>query len=1142
MAFHVAGEQRDYYGFDEKIYTTSGNVIFPHFDSARRFAEKMNEKKDLVTNPEKRVSPSEIHALALIDEILHYLFLLYRQQPENRNLLKELMQFLEESVGAENLHGILREFVITFPPMEVYKNGKSADEYLQDRNAGVPNREIEMEELIMVRLANENPAFKPFRELFDDSNFNLKPTYEALVDAADLFFSNRPGFGPQGKNILELLREPAKMAPNSLKEQLLYIRDRWGLVLKGEFFSRLLRGIDFVKEENRFVHFGGPQGETITGESLRLSSEFDPEYENFTPDTHWMPRVVMIAKNIFVWLDQLSKQYGRRISKLDEIPFDELRKLSDWGFNSLWLIGLWRRSDASRRIKQMCGNPEAAASAYSLFDYVVADELGGEESLKRLKENAASCGIRMASDMVPNHVGIDSHWVHNHPERFIQMDHPPYTVYSFNGENLSSNPDIGIYIEDHYYEKSDASVVFKRIDFRSGDTRYIYHGNDGTCMPWNDTAQLNYLDPAVREAVIETILHVASKVPIIRFDAAMTLAKRHFQRLWYPEPGSGGDIPTRSEFGLTREKFHQLFPKEFWREVVDRINEECPDTLLLAEAFWLMEGYFVRTLGMHRVYNSAFMNFLKNEENHKFRLSIKNVLEFDPHILQRFVNFLSNPDEKTSVEQFGKEDKYFGCTLLLVTMPGLPMFAHGQIEGFTEKYGMEYQKAYWNESVDWDLVERHQREIFPLMGKRFAFSSVQNFHLFDFVRAGGDVDENVYAYSNRSGEDRSLIVFNNRYSHTSGRIRISSQVLDKSSKNLVSRNIADAMSLSNDPGVFTIFRDHISNNQFIRDNRELRDQGLYIELGAFKYHAFTEFRQVRSDCDLPYDRLAEKLGGAGVADIDYALQEVIFEPVHKALGKIANHENFHLLVSGRKDNGNKRREEKILASLPVDYENFLLLIKEIDSEKVTHYSETVDRLIEAAVNLPSLVDEIGKLDPEAGEFLEKQLSSDPYYLYILFGWCLTDILSPAIEENDIHIFEKYLLNAFFKKLFVSLGSTEFHAARQVLFIKALIIGRALLKNKISAESVKKLLEKDEIRNVIQVNTFQNVTYFNKESFELLIGGLFVTDIITLDPERYVENPETLISERSKMMRELIEIADRSQFQLEKFSELLEELF
>ena len=60
-------------------------------------------------------------------------------------------------------------------------------------------------------------------------------------------------------------------------------------------------------------------------------------------------------------------------------------------------------------------------------------------------------------------------------------------------------------------------------------------------------------------------------------------------------------------------------PIEFWREVVDRVAAEAPDTLLLAEAFWLMEGYFVRTLGMHRVYNSAFMNMLRDEENAEYR-------------------------------------------------------------------------------------------------------------------------------------------------------------------------------------------------------------------------------------------------------------------------------------------------------------------------------------------------------------------------------------------------------------------------------------------------------------------------------------------------------------------------------------------
>jgi hypothetical protein len=94
------------------------------------------------------------------------------------------------------------------------------------------------------------------------------------------------------------------------------------------------------------------------------------------------------------------------------------------------------------------------------------------------------------------------------------------------------------------------------------------------------------------------------------------------------------------------------------------------------------------------------MNMLKMEENAKYRQTIKNVLEFNPEILQRFVNFMNNPDEKTAVEQFGKEGKYFGAAVLLVTMPGLPMFGHGQIEGLTEKYGMEYRRAYWSEEID----------------------------------------------------------------------------------------------------------------------------------------------------------------------------------------------------------------------------------------------------------------------------------------------------------------------------------------------------------------------------------------------------------------------------------------------------------
>ena len=173
-------------------------------------------------------------------------------------------------------------------------------------------------------------------------------------------------------------------------------------------------------------------------------------------------------------------------------------------------------------------------------------------------------------------------------------------------------------------------------------------------MPWNDTAQLDYLNPAVREQVIQTILHVARQFPVIRFDAAMTLPKRHIQRLWFPEPGAGGAIPSRAEHGMTREEFDARMPHEFWREVVDRVAAEAPDTLLLAEAFWMMEGYFVRTLGMHRVYNSAFMNMLRDEENAKYRQRHQEharVRPRDPQALRQLHEQPGREDGRRAVRQ-----------------------------------------------------------------------------------------------------------------------------------------------------------------------------------------------------------------------------------------------------------------------------------------------------------------------------------------------------------------------------------------------------------------------------------------------------------------------------------------------------------
>jgi glycosidase len=121
------------------------------------------------------------------------------------------------------------------------------------------------------------------------------------------------------------------------------------------------------------------------------------------------------------------------------VPDEELDEMMRRGFTGLWLIGLWQRSKASQRIKQMCGNPDAVASAYSLHAYDIAWELGGQEAMDDLRTRCALRGIRVASDMVPNHMAIDSRWVMEHPDWFLSLPHNPYPQYSFNGPDLSED-------------------------------------------------------------------------------------------------------------------------------------------------------------------------------------------------------------------------------------------------------------------------------------------------------------------------------------------------------------------------------------------------------------------------------------------------------------------------------------------------------------------------------------------------------------------------------------------------------------------------------------------------------------------------------------------------------------------------------
>ncbi|CAN5857597.1 hypothetical protein BH24CHL6_BH24CHL6_07170 [soil metagenome] len=877
MEFHVSRAARQRYGFDEGLFALRGRVIFPDYGASRRFAQKINEVRAARGEPDATVRASDVNAMGLLHEILHFVIQLYREE-RNPQATAAALDALEKRLGRDVVDATLRTFVEHFPALAALRAGLSAADYLAGETAGTPNREVALEEALLLWLANMNPAYAPLGELFDDESLEEGSAYEAAIRGLQSFFAEQPGFGPDDDDLITLLRKPALESPDSIAGQLRWIRGQWGMVT-ARFGDRLVVGLDVLTEEERaaWMRFHATQGGAGDGatdsSALHGYGDLETEDERFSRDRDWMPRLVLMAKSTYVWLDQLARQFGRPIWRLDQIPDEELDRLARAGISGLWLIGLWERSHASQRIKQMRGSPEAVASAYSLMDYHIAGDLGGEEAYGNLRDRSWQRGIRLASDMVPNHMGIDSRWVIEHPDWFMARSDPPYPSYSYNGANLSSDERVGIYIEDHYFDNTDAAVTFKRVDRWSGEARYVYHGNDGTSMPWNDTAQLDYLKADVREAVIQTILHVARLFPVIRFDAAMTLAKKHVQRLWYPEPGGGGAIPSRAEYALSKRDFDRLMPVEFWREVVDRVAAEAPDTLLLAEAFWMMEGYFVRTLGMHRVYNSAFMNMLRDQKNAEYRLVIKNTLEFDPQILKRYVNFMNNPDERTAIDQFGDGDKYFGVCTLMVTMPGLPMFGHGQLEGFSEKYGMEFRRAGLQEEPKGWLIERHEREIFPLLHRRELFAEVEDFVLYDFYTGDGSVNEDVFAYSNGRAEKRTLIIYNSSYSQTSGSIQRAA---------VTGQTLGQALALDDDERRYLVLRDHRSGLQHLRNARQLHQAGMSLELDGYRCHVFMNMFELHDE-DGRYGRLAHVLGGRGVADVQIALRELELQPFHEAL-------------------------------------------------------------------------------------------------------------------------------------------------------------------------------------------------------------------------------------------------------------------
>ena len=344
--------------------------------------------------------------------------------------------------------------------------------------------------------------------------------------------------------------------------------------------------------------------------------------------------------NTRVWLTDLARALGRPAT-LDDAPDAELNRLAAQGFDWVWPLSVWQTGAAGRQVSR--ANPEwrrefeetlpdlreddIAGSGFAITGYTVADQLGGNAALARLRERLRSRGLRLMLDFVPNHTGLDHPWVDTHPDYYV----------SGTEEDLARTP-----------------VNYTRLPGAGGD-RILAHGRDPYFPGWPDTLQLDYSNPATLEAMTAELERIAGQCDGVRCDMAMLVLPDVFERTW------GRPAPP------------------FWPDATRRVRERMPDFCFMAEVYWDLE-WTLQQQGFDYTYDKRLYDRLREGHARPVREHLHAGLDFQ----ERLARFLENHDEARAAATFSPE-MHQAAAVITFLAPSLRFFHQGQFEGRTAR-------------------------------------------------------------------------------------------------------------------------------------------------------------------------------------------------------------------------------------------------------------------------------------------------------------------------------------------------------------------------------------------------------------------------------------------------------------------------
>jgi hypothetical protein len=188
----VSRRARMHFGLSDSLFALDGNVILADLRAARQTASAINAIRRASGDADRSVSASDINAAGLLHEMMHHVIGVYRETVDPDVFARALKE-LEIDLGVTAVETTLEAFVEAFPPRVVRDDEISPLDYLEGATGGVANRQVVVEEIVLLWLANANPALEPLRDLFDDAELVRSTAYAAVVNRLQAFFKSRPG-------------------------------------------------------------------------------------------------------------------------------------------------------------------------------------------------------------------------------------------------------------------------------------------------------------------------------------------------------------------------------------------------------------------------------------------------------------------------------------------------------------------------------------------------------------------------------------------------------------------------------------------------------------------------------------------------------------------------------------------------------------------------------------------------------------------------------------------------------------------------------------------------------------------------------------------------------------------------------------